>query len=245
MAATYDAIAKKYQQSKEQPWRLHIEHFMLFELLGDLRGKTVLDLACGEGHYSRKLIRAGAAGVLGVDVSPRMIELAEAEETREPLGARYLVADVAKLEVTEEFDLVLASYLFNYARSAAEMQALAEPAFRALKPGGRLVGVNNYPEQPIETFADGRKYGFVKSVNGALREGTPITYTVFQNDKSFQFDNYYLSLATCEEVLRHAGFRQVIWHMPRLAPAGLQEFGADYWREFLANPPIIFIECGK
>ncbi len=243
MAATYDAIAKDYQQCKEQPWRLHIEHFGLFDLLGDLKGKTVLDLACGEGHYSRKLMRAGAAGVLGVDVSPRMIELAQAEEAREPLGARYLVEDVARLKLPEKFDLVLASYLFNYARSAEELRALAEPAFQALKPGGRLIGVNNNQEQPPETFGDSRKYGFIKSASGPLREGTPITYIIYQNGNSFQFDNYYLSTPTCDQVLRQAGFREVVWHAPRVSPAGLQEFGPEYWREFLANPPVILIEC--
>jgi len=245
MAATYDAIAKEYQESKLQPWRLHIEHFTLVELLGDLKGKTVLDLACGEGHYSRKVMRAGAADVLGVDISPRMIELAQAEEAKEQLGVRYLVEDVARLELAETFDVVLASYLFNYARSRNEMLAMALPAYGALKPGGRLVAVNNNPDQPVETYADSRKYGFIKGVQGELREGTPITYTNFQNGQSFQFDNYYLSTPTCEEALRTAGFREVCWHPPRVAPVGLQEFGADYWQEFRQDQPVIFIECRK
>jgi predicted RNA methylase len=38
-------------------------------LLGDLRGKNVIDLACGEGFFTRSITWAGAARVVGVDIS--------------------------------------------------------------------------------------------------------------------------------------------------------------------------------
>jgi ubiquinone/menaquinone biosynthesis C-methylase UbiE len=41
----------------------------------------VLDLACGEGFYTRRIKQRDAARVVGVDVSQPMIELARAEET--------------------------------------------------------------------------------------------------------------------------------------------------------------------
>ncbi len=63
MATNYDEIAAEYKRAKQQPWRLHIEHFTPFKLLGDLRGKSVIDLACGEGFYTRSLKRSGAAGL--------------------------------------------------------------------------------------------------------------------------------------------------------------------------------------
>src|SRR5207244_1705305 len=69
MQTNYDEIAAQYQMAKRQPWRMHVEHFTFFELLGDLRGKSVLDLACGEGFVTRFLKLAGAARVLGVDLS--------------------------------------------------------------------------------------------------------------------------------------------------------------------------------
>ena len=51
MITKYDAIAEEYKKAKLQPWRLYIETFMLFDLVGDLTGKSVLDLACGEGFH--------------------------------------------------------------------------------------------------------------------------------------------------------------------------------------------------
>ena len=48
--------------------------------LGDVNGKRALDVACGEGHYSRLLRQAGAEEVVGIDISERMIDLARASE---------------------------------------------------------------------------------------------------------------------------------------------------------------------
>src|SRR5262245_55551313 len=91
MDTDYDRIAEQYQPAKRQPWRTHIERYTLLRLAGDVAGKAVIDLACGEGHYTRALRRLGAARVVGVDLSPAMIGLAEAEEARRPLGVEYRV----------------------------------------------------------------------------------------------------------------------------------------------------------
>ena len=51
-----------------------IEILQLFELIGDVIGKTILDLGCGSGGHDRKLIELGAKYVLGIDLSNKMIE---------------------------------------------------------------------------------------------------------------------------------------------------------------------------
>ena len=66
-------------------------------------------MACGEGFYTRLLKRAGASEVTGVDISAEMIQLAEEEERRQPLGCRYVQADVAAFEPAGPVDLVVAS----------------------------------------------------------------------------------------------------------------------------------------
>ena len=76
MSTNYDFIAEQYKRAKLQPWRAHVEAFTLLGVIGDLAGKKVVDLACGEGFYSRILREHGAASVTGVDLSERMIALA-------------------------------------------------------------------------------------------------------------------------------------------------------------------------
>ena len=77
---TYDTIAERYRDSKWLLFRHFIERYTVMTLLGDLHGRTVLDMACGEGVYARQFKRAGAAEVTGVDISPAMVALAEAQE---------------------------------------------------------------------------------------------------------------------------------------------------------------------
>ena len=73
MIAYYDTIVKQYQQFHESPQSRYIDAYTYFNLLGDLAGKSILDLGCGEGFYTRKFKQKGAATVVGVDISEKMI----------------------------------------------------------------------------------------------------------------------------------------------------------------------------
>jgi toxoflavin synthase len=243
MTTNYDDIAAEYKRAKQQPWRLHLEHYTFFKLLGDVSGKTILDLARGEGFYTRFLKRRGAARVVGVDLSPAMIELARQEEQREPLGIDYIVQDVKQFTLAEPFDVVVAAYLLNYAQTAAELVDMCTAISRHLTPGGRFVTVNNNPQQAVEHFASTRPYGFIKRAHGPLKEGTPVDYIFFLEQESFAITNYHFSVATHETVLQTAGFQQVTWREPELSPEIVEPTERQYWAEFLAHPPVVFLEC--
>jgi hypothetical protein len=47
----YDTIAEPYQKVYELPQNQHIDAYTYFRSLGELTGKSILDLACGEGFY--------------------------------------------------------------------------------------------------------------------------------------------------------------------------------------------------
>jgi SAM-dependent methyltransferase len=243
MTTNYNAIAREYQRSKQQPWRHYIECFTLFKLIGELAGEDVLDLACGEGYYTRQLKERGAARVVGVDLSAGMIELARKREAEQTLGIEYRVGDAKNLRFAERFDLVVAGYLLNYAASREELLAMCRTIADCLKPGSRFVSVNNNPAQPRAEFALGRPYGFVKSADEEPRDGTPIVWTFFLEQGPFSITNYQLGVATHDAVFAETGFRQVRWHAPRLMPEGAATYGEAYWADFVQHPPIIFIEC--
>ena len=85
-------------------------------LLCDLRGRHVLDPAYGSGLCTRVAGRAGAEHVVGSDISPEMVGMAERSEQAEPLGIEYLVADAAELPAPGTFDAVAANRLLNAAK---------------------------------------------------------------------------------------------------------------------------------
>jgi ubiquinone/menaquinone biosynthesis C-methylase UbiE len=243
MHAEYDDIAEQYKRSKSVLWRYHIEQYSLFELLRDLHGKSVLDLACGEGHYTRLLKAMGAGRVAGVDLSSKMIELAEVSEQAAPMGIQYTVADAKSIQFPERFDLVTAAYLLNYARTKEDMLAMCQAIARNLKPGGRFVTVNNNPAQHVSTFQITRKYGFVKSVDEEIRNGTPIRYTFFLDGESFEIENFHLDTAIHEWALREAGFSGIRWHPAKLSPAEERGPNREFWEEFFPDPPVVLLEC--
>ncbi len=245
MTTDYDPIAEQYKRSKQQPWRTHVEAFSLLALIGDPRGLSVIDLACGEGFYTRTMRNLGAAAVTGIDLSAGMIELARAEEARLKQGIDYRVGDARRLAPRHQVDLVVAAYLLNYARDRSELQEMCQGIAGCLKPGGRFITVNCHPGLNFPAAPSYRQYGFEVSVPGAWQEGAPIRWTFHLPDGSFEIENYHLDVAAHEQALTSAGFQSVRWHKPRLSPAGEAGFERGFWAPLLDHPPMVLIECVK
>lgn len=237
-AAQYDAIAAQYQRSKQSPVRRFVESFSFFAMLGPVAGQDVLDLACGEGFYTRQIRQRGARRVVGVDVSPAMIGLARGQEPAEG-GIEYLVRDVQDLPAVGPFDVVAAAYLLHYARDVAELERMCAGIARQLPAGGRLVAINENPDQPEERYAGYLRYGFSKSVACPRREGSPITYAMVSGRELFRFEAYHYERETYEAALAGAGFTDIRWLPLQLDPQGIAELGAGYWSEYLDNPPVV------
>jgi len=245
MTTNYDPIAEQYKRSKQQPWRTYIEVFSLMRLIGDPTGKAVVDIACGDGFYSRLLRQRGADKLVGVDLSERMIELARAQEAEHRLGIDYRMGDGRELALGEQYDLAVAAYLLNYARDRHELSSMCNGIVRCLKPGARFVTVNCSPTLDSRKAISYRQYGFETNIGGDFREGAPITWTFFLEDGSFEIENYFLDVAIHEEAFRSAGFREVHWQEACLSPEGEAAYGRDFWAPFLDHSPIILIECIK
>jgi SAM-dependent methyltransferase len=253
-APQYDAIAVAYQRSKRSPIRRYLEAYSFFGMLGDVAGRAVLDLACGEGFYSRQLRSRGARRVTGLDISPAMIELARGQEIGQeisqeigkenhPARIDYRVGDARDLPDLGRFDVVCAAYLLHYARDAGELSRMCFGIARALRPGGRFVAINENPGQPEERYAGYLRYGFSKSVASPRHEGSPITYAMVSGRELFRFEVYHFERATYERQLAAAGFTDLRWHPVQLDPKGAAVMGDAYWAEYLGNPPIVGLSC--
>lgn len=242
--AEYDEFAKEYQESKQLPFRTFAEQPLLLALLGDVKNLRVLDLGCGEGIYARRIMGMGAKKVVGVDLSGEMIALAQEAERTAPLGIEYSVGDAATIGHLGSFDLVIGSYILNYARSRTQLDAFCRTIRTNLKAGGRFVAMNDNPANLPQHYPAYRKYGFVKTTPVPRREGDPVTYTMYLEDGStFSFDNFYLAPETYAAAFTACGFSEMRWHKPEVTPEGLQRYGTSFWREFLDDPPVIGIEA--
>lgn len=93
----------------------HLVNPVLLRMLGDLSGQRVLDAGCGNGYFSRMLARRGAT-VTGVEPASALFDFAVHKEEAEPLGIRYVQADLCGLagprpaaDLGGPFDAVVAS----------------------------------------------------------------------------------------------------------------------------------------
>ena len=101
----------------------------VLELLNARVGERILDIGCGEGALTEKIVGAGAT-VVGVDASADMVAAA----TARGLDARVMNAE--RLLFVHEFDAVFSNAALHWVR---DHDAMLAGVHRALKPGGRFV----------------------------------------------------------------------------------------------------------
>jgi SAM-dependent methyltransferase len=126
-------------RTAQMPWadRTEMEVDRALAMLKPEGGERVLDLACGTGRHSRELTRRGFE-VVGVDISPELLEMAEREAAEAGLEISFLEADLRELELADEFDLVLSlnDGAVGYFETDEENRRTFEVVARALRGGG-------------------------------------------------------------------------------------------------------------
>lgn len=111
--------------------------------------ERILDLACGSGRHALELRKRGFA-VVGVDISPELIEIARGEAAAADLDVEFVLADIRELPYVDEFDLVLNlnDGAIGYLESDEENLKAFAVISRALRPGGR-----NFVQLPNVLYA--------------------------------------------------------------------------------------------
>lgn len=106
------------------------------ELLAPQAGEMILDLGCGDGALTQRIMESGAR-VIGLDASPEMVEAARAR------GVDAFVADAQALDLEGQaarfgcFDAAFSNAALHW---MLDPDAVASGVFSMLKPGGRFVG---------------------------------------------------------------------------------------------------------
>ena len=116
-------------------------------LFPDLREKTILDLGCGYGWHCNYAAEQGAAEVLGIDLSEKMI--AEAQKRHSRKNIHYEVGSITDYAYPPEtFDLVFSNLALHY---IADLDDIYAKVWQTLKPGGVFLFNMEHP-----TFTAGR-----------------------------------------------------------------------------------------
>ena len=104
----------------------------VLQLLAPRSGELILDVGCGDGALTERIVAAGAR-VIGLDSSPEMVEAARAR------GIDAFVADAETMDLQRfgQFDAVFSNAALHW---MLDPDAVATGIFKGLKDGGRFVG---------------------------------------------------------------------------------------------------------
>ena len=110
-------------------------------LLPDVRAKAVLDLGCGYGHNCAQFSDSGAARVVGIDISQKMLDAARRESSRPNIEYKNLnMIEISSLH--EKFDLVYSSLAFHYIE---DFDRLVRDIAELMNTGGTLLFSQEHP----------------------------------------------------------------------------------------------------
>jgi 2-polyprenyl-3-methyl-5-hydroxy-6-metoxy-1,4-benzoquinol methylase len=247
--------------------RLEMNNPAMFEVLGDIKGKKLLDIGCGEGLNTRLMAEKGAI-VIGVDFSREMIKLALEEEERENLGIEYHVADACDLEIfgDKTFDVVAS---FMAIQDVEDYGGAIKEVSRVLKDDGRFVFGIPHPCFEVRIL-DGKKIGGwvyedssdITDKESALNQKLdrePLYYTMdlyFDRrpdtidwnmerlTKHFKTSSFHRTLTDYSEALRNAGLLISRMLEPLPTEKGLKEHPV-YFKGNLRIPHSIVFEAVK
>jgi toxoflavin synthase len=234
----YDRFAGDYARSARlSRLRGDTQQPVVMKALGDVSGKHVLDVGCGDGVWSRLIKRSGAHRVVGVDISAEMIRLAREAEAVDPLGIEYHVRAAQDLEPLGEFDAVVAVFVFLFADTKTQLARMCERIRANLVGGGQLVAiVTSFRE--LAFFRSGRnytKYGITFHLPAVLREGDSFRVEMHM-ETAFSFPSVQWTLDTYSAMLRVNGFRDVVAAPLEPSPEAVGELGEDYWCDLVEHP---------
>jgi SAM-dependent methyltransferase len=226
--ADYDQMADLYaDDAAVDPIKISYDRPTILGMAGEVGGKRVLDVGCASGGLSEAFVRRGAS-VVGVDLNPRLIELA-----RERLGssAELHVADIAApmpfLE-TGSFDVVAASLVLHYLADWGP--PLCEFA-RILHRDGALLISTHHPTQDV----------MIATPPAPYFETVLLTDTWRKGGREFQVRFYHRPISAIADALADAGF--LIERIPEPVPDANAFSDREFYERMRQGPWFLFIRA--
>jgi SAM-dependent methyltransferase len=206
-------------------------------MLPDLEGRRVLDLGCGFGWFSRWAADNGAGGVVGIDLSERMLEKARAETVSSVVTYLRLDLDAVELEAGG-FDVAYSSLTLHYLQ---DIPAFLRQVMQTLRVGGVFVFSVEHP-----MFTAPTNPGFVSSTDGSLTwpvanysiEGPRLT-----NWFAPGIEKQHRTIGTYVNSLIRAGFQ--IDTLIEWGPTAEQIETVPAWASELHRPPFLLIRAHR
>lgn len=206
-------------------------------MLPDVSGLRVVDLGCGFGWFCRWAREHGAARVLGLDLSEKM--LARARAAGPDAGISYETGDLDRLSLPQaSFDLVYSSLALHYVE---DVLRLFETVHQALSPGGHFVFSTEHP-----IFMAPTKPGW--SIDATGRKTWPVDQYLVEGPRSTDWlakgvVKHHRTIGTTLNTLIRSGF--TIDHVEEFRPTAEQIAAKPELAEELERPMFLLVSVRR
>jgi len=200
-----------------------IGYVEVFNTLGNINGKHILDYGCGPGIISKRLVEKGAQ-VIGVDSIEKTIKLAKKNVD----NAKFYTEEDYKQQ-TAYYDAALLLFVICTNQKDSIISEVLSNIYKELKPGGKLIILEPHP--------DAHNHGFL-SVQRKIdnpQNGSPVKVKL--GGMTTEFYDYWRSKEFYMESLKKAGFKKIEILEPLAQGKG--------WKDETIYPPAIILTATK
>ena len=231
---TYNKYAKEYHKSMLEGrfYNGYIEIPAIKKIIGNVKGKKILDVGCSIGVHS-KIFKNKGAKVYGIDISEEMIKIAKTNVH----DGNFKVADMTSLPFENGvFDIVFYGLSIHYVKN---IDIVLKEAYRVLKKDGRLIISTHNPcttGQKRITF-DGKKIFVMNNYFDTTKEQWEMV-------PGMLIKNYTRTIGELFNPIINAGF--LITHItePKPIPKS-KKIDPVHYEYTTKRPSFIIIEAKK
>ncbi len=168
----YDKWAGLWNRAKPSILTDYTVRPFILDLCQRYTTESVLELGCGDGYIAHELTKRGAANVVAIDRSKKMIMQAQQRNSSKQNPVNYFSRDTTNIDYLQShsYDLVLAVFLFNSLNTSQTTQIIKHVK-RILKPGGQFIFAVPHPffpfisDSPTPLYYKNRNSGYFSGRN--------------------------------------------------------------------------------
>lgn len=245
---TLKTISDSYEKTKEFRFNNYVVNPHIEALVGDIGGKSLLEVGCGFGRYLEIFNRGNPSNLVGCDVCEHQIELCNQNIKSKNLTLHTLDfcnEDTPRILGENEYDIVYNVFVILYAETLKKTKTFIENSYRCLKKGGKtlictldIATASSYPQVfdilnfPVKLLSDEKIY----------TDGCTVQIEI---TKDCIVKSYHRDFSTLKKLMEEVGFKNVRKSELFLDEVALMGFSKDELNVIKNSNILLLIEADK
>lgn len=205
------AIGDSYTKTKEYRFNNYVVNPHIKNLIGNVKGKAVLEIGCGFGRYLEIFYKENPSKLVGCDISTHQVELCKQQIKNSDIGLHILDFSDLKASIIlgqDEYDIVYSIFVILYIDTIDKLKIFISNCYKCLKKNGKLLictldilRASSYPEIfnilkfPVKSLKDDK-----------YTDGCPIQIEITDD---CVVTSYQRNFDTLKQLMEEVGFKNV------------------------------------